>query len=376
MHYLILISADIPSLIEDEEENNAVAAKKEQLLKQRKSIPEDIPSYLDILLSQCDNQRDTFSRSVATHAKSILEPYDYTTTDPDYTEFCDKTQELKAAYQKSETCLRLPDGRIVDPYDSSVCERYTIRNGPVFQRQAGPLHHEKRTKSAKRIKVVPNYPIRKLYPNISDYASEYFGCSYYPAMDAYGYYYNPNAFYDWYSIGGRWPFLFLVKDSCPECSIGEKHYGYSSMEPKEPEGYKWVCAARKRDIEWEVMADWYILTVKKKFQSLEKLFLTGERDDDIRGIVTDAGIEYDRELICKKDETEEQYLERSNLFKNCRYTISFYAFLGENGLQTPDDLDIPDTNPDNRRDCWLSAIERHIESLPDDIVLIGIDCHK
>ena len=124
------------------------------------------------------------------------------------------------------------------------------------------------------------------------------------------------------------------------------------------------------------MSDWHINNAQKHFHSLEKLFLTGERDDNIRGLVTNAGIEYDRELIYKKDETEEQYLERSNLFKNCRYTISFYAFLGENGLQTPDDLDIPDTDPDNRRDFWLSAIERHIESLPDDIVLIGIDCHK
>lgn len=376
MHYLILISADIPNLIEDEEENNAVAIRREMLLKKREAVPEDILSYLDILLSLCSNQRDTFSRAVASHANNILEPYDSNTTDTDYMEFCDKTQELKIAYQQSANCFKLPNGRIVDPYDSSVCGRYIMRNGQVYQCNAGPLHHEKRTKSAKRITAIPNYPLKKLYPNISDYATEYFGYSYYPALNAYGYYYNPDAFFDWYSIGGRWPFLFLVKDDCAECSVGEKHYSYSGKEKTAPEGYKWVCAARKRDIEWKVMADWYILTAKKKFHSLEKLFLTGERDDNIRGIVTDTGVVYDGELIYKKEETEEQYLKRSNLFRNCRYPISVYAFLCENGLYTQNDLDIPDTPTDNNKDFWQSALENHIDSLPDDIVLIGIDCHN
>jgi len=376
MHYLVLITADIPSLIENEVENNAVAEKRELLLKQRQTIPKDSPSYLDILLALYDNQRNTFSRSVAAHASNTLEPYDYNTKNPDYTEFCDKTQELDAAYQQSEDCLKLPDGRIVGPFDSRVCGRYTTRNGQVYQCNSGPLHHEKRTKSAKRIKSIPDYPIRKLYPNKSDYASEYFGYSYNPTLDAYGYYYNPDAFFDWYSIGGRWPFLFLVKESCTECSIGEKHYSYLDMEKPAPEGYKWVCAARKRDIEWKVMADWHVFNAKKHFHSLEKLFLTGERDDNIRGTVTDNGIAYHGELIYKKDETEEQYLMRSDINKNYHYPLSVYAFLGDNGLNTQNDLDIPNTDTDNTKDYWQAALESHIDSLPDDIVLIGIDCHS
>ena len=57
-----------------------------------------------------------------------------------------------------------------------------------------------------------------------------------------------------------------------------------------PEGYKWVCAARKKDIEWQTMRDWRILGARKHFQSLEKLSLTGERDKDIYGMVTEEGI--------------------------------------------------------------------------------------
>ena len=57
-----------------------------------------------------------------------------------------------------------------------------------------------------------------------------------------------------------------------------------------PEGYKWVCAARKKDIVWQAMRDWRILGARKHFQSLEKLSLTGERDKDIYGMVTEEGI--------------------------------------------------------------------------------------
>lgn len=68
-----------------------------------------------------------------------------------------------------------------------------------------------------------------------------------------------------------------------------------------PEGYKWVCAARKKDIEWQAMRDWRILGARKHFQSLEKLFLTGERDKDIYGMVTEEGIVNCGRLIYEKE---------------------------------------------------------------------------
>ena len=124
---------------------------------------------------------------------------------------------------------------------------YTGKCGPALL----DTQHKKRTKAAKRIKALLNYPIKKLYPELSDYASEYWELSYHPEHKAYGFYYNPDAFFDWYSIGGRWPDLFLVKEGCKECSIGERSQRYGKENLPGPEGYKWVCAARKKDIEWQ-----------------------------------------------------------------------------------------------------------------------------
>lgn len=374
MHYLTLITAEIPTLVEDEEANEAVANQINKLKQEKELSPKEPLCILDLLLESCNNIRDTFSRAVVSATGSILEPYYSGTENPDYLEFWDKTEELETAYQQTIDCFKLPEGRIV-PYYHSRASHFTIRDGQVYKCCAGPLHHEKRTKSAKRIKALPNYPIKKLYPTLSNYATEYWGYSYYPEHEAYGFYYNPDAFFDWYSIGGRWPNLFLVKEDCAECSIGERSFHYYGEEIPCPEGYKWVCAARKKDIEWQAINDWHLLNAKKRFRSLEKLFLTDERDEDIRGIVTEDGILYGNKLIYEKGETEEHYLTRMKLNETPKYPIVFYAFLSENGWQTQNDIVISDNSTDYNPDSWQETLESYIDSLSDDTVLIGVDCH-
>ena len=374
MHYLTLITADIPILEEDIQANEAVTEQKKKLEKQKELAPKEPLCILDLLLASCNNIWDTFSRAVASTASSILEPYYSDTENPDYLEFWDKTQDLETAYEGTIDCFRLPEGTIVPDYHRRACD-FTIHNGQVYKRCAGPLHHPKRTKSAKRIKALPNYPIKKLYQKISDYANEYWGYSYHPEQEAYGFYYNPDAFFDWYSIGGRWPALFLVKEDCTEYSVGEKSFHYYEDEIPCPEGYKWACAARKKDIEWKAINDWHLLNARKHFRSLEKLFLTGERDKNTYGIVTEDGILYGKKLIYVKGETEEQYLTRQNLNELKRYPIIFYAFLGENGWQTQNDIVISDNSDDYNPDNWQETLEQYIDSLSDNTVLIGVDCH-
>ena len=224
-----------------------------------------------------------------------------------------------------------------------------IHNGQVYKRHAGPLNHQKKTKSAKRIKAIPNYPIKKLYPSFSDYATEYWGFYYDPEHEAYGFYYNPNAFYDWYSIGGRRPDLFLVKEGCKECSAGERSFFHYGTEIPCSEGYKWACAARKKDIEWQAMAGWRLSCAKKQFHSLEKLFLTGEREDGIHRIITDKGILYGKKLIYEKNETEEQYLSRLNF---SHYPVNFYGLLSGKEWITKDSFPIAGESSDHSRNTW------------------------
>lgn len=375
MHSLTLLTVNIP-MMEDDLQSDQEIMKTKDFLKQMKEKSE-FPWLLDLYLESCNNLRDTFSRAVNQAVTDAMEPYSVETDNPNYLEFCDKTADLEASYNNNKIdCIKLAEGRIVSIFDPQVYGRFTICNGKVYKRNAGSVKHTKRTKQAKRMTALPDYPIKKLYKNIAAFAEDYYGYSYNQEESAYGYYCNPDAFYDWYSIGGRWPELFLVKDSCTECSIGERSESFLDTEDNTPKGYKWVCAARKKDIEWQVMLDWEQQKAKVRFKRLEKLFTTGERDNGVSGTVTPDGILYYGKLIYKKDESEENYLQRMGYDTSIRYPAFFHQVLNNHDFQTRDSLawDIHQENKD-ADSTWQAMVESYIDALSDDTVLVGVDCH-
>lgn len=345
MHYLTLVTAEIPVL--DTEQKAA--------------------------LKSLHYMRNAFSKAVNFEVTNSLEPYAEGTRNPDYLEFCDKTMELYAAYQGGIDCFKLPEGRIVPTYYTR--NRYTICDGKVYECHAGPLKHKKRTKRAKRIKAMPDYPISKFYPTIASFAEDYYGYIYEETQDAYGYYYNPNAFFDWYTIGGRWPDLFLVKNSCAEYSTGECSWTRDEETIPVPAGYKWVCAARKKDIEWAEMKELRLQEEKDHFKSLETLFTTGKRAKDLGGIVTEDGIVLCNKLIYKKGESEESYLSRLYDVSSVRYPVFCYNFLNDDGLQSKDSLVSADKDDKELENEWHKILDHYLDSLADDTVLVAIDSH-
>ena len=376
MHYLILATLKIPPQEAEPQMDKKVQEQIAELGDEKQNW--DSPWLADVLIGRFNGLRDSFSRAVISEAAHVLEPYSMDTKNPDYLEFCDKTASVTQEYNTGTIdCLRLADGRIVLPFDDPVYKRFVLRDGKVYKCHSGPLQHEKRSKQAKRIKVLPKYPLKKLFPSLESYATEWYGYNFDKKQGRYGFYYNPNTMWDWYSIGGRWPELFLVKETCPEYSIGE-----SSRKPKEsemcaPKGYKWACAARKKDIEWQALYDWKLLKAKERFKSLEKLFTTGQRDKDIYGTVTEDGILYLEELVYRKEECEESYLARHGFLDGRRYPVCCYAYLDDTGYQA--EYNFKPDNPDDRAGSqkkWQDALQNYIDSLSDDDVLVGIDCHS
>ena len=240
---------------EDEQENMKIAEIIKELEKNKESennLGEHI--LTDFYLSLYSGLTTTFARGVAEAVADKMIPYG--AESEEYMEFFDDTERLKERYRtETRDCIKLPQGTICSSWDF---HDYCIQNGVVFQRKAGKLHHPMRTKKSKRMKALVDYPLRKLYPSYEAMAID-MGYYHDEKTDAYGWYGNPNTIWDWYSIGGRWPKWFLVKDTCQEYSIGHRD---SKIDLSAPEGYMWVCAARKKDIEWDVMREW-----KKQFQT-------------------------------------------------------------------------------------------------------------
>lgn len=145
-----------------------------------------------------------------------------------------------------------------------------------------------RTKKAKKYKALPNYPLKKLFKTLGEYAEQYHGYVYNEEEQGYGYYSNPNAFYDWYVIGGRWPRVFLLKESCTEYSLGESYRDEES--DGAPEGYIWVSVARKKDVEWDLMMKLAKEHAKHTYEVMRQAFIDQKLPEGYYGRIKELSL--------------------------------------------------------------------------------------
>lgn len=373
MHFLTLAILEIPEVREDKELDKQIVEALKELELQKQIETKNF--MLDFTIGRFQNLQSSFSRAVNDGVSELMYPYCESLEDPEYLEFEDRTEKLREEYESVVDCIKLPQGTIVEQYGDPLWGRFVVRDGKVFQRDAGSLHHEKRTKKAKRMVALPNYPRKKLYKSFEKYAEERCGFSFDEKHQGYGYYYNPNAIWDWYSIGGRWPEMFLVKDACTEYSIGERSWCNSDRKSEAPEGYRWVCAARKKDIAWDAMRDWRTQKAAERFHKLEQMFLAGKTDPDFHGEIVPDGVMHWGELVYRKDSTLEEYLEEYGIPGCWKYPVGSHDIVDEGQwLSVEDSVQDPGTGSYAPVD-WRSCIDGYIDDMDEDMVLVSVDYH-
>lgn len=370
MHFHSLAIVHIPEVQEDIEENNRVAQALAEMEKKEAQGPQNI--MRSIIIGELRGQLNSFSREVHRSIGELMHPYG--SESEDCYVFC--AQDIQEEYEsRSCDCVRLPGGRIVSLYDRSVWGRFMIKEGIVYQKKSGPLKHPKRTHKAKKMKALPNYPFKKLYKTMHEYAIDYCNYEYDEATQSYGFFCNPNAMWDWYQIGGRWPVTFLVKDTCTEYSFGERSWGNDDTDYPCPDGYMWVSAARKKDIEWEAMKQWYLEQAKKRFQTLEAMYVTRSEEPHKYMHVKDGCVYSLIDLIYKIGEPEEAYLSRMGVTEERKYPVSFCDLIDEDGwLEQSHDYQSPD-NEAQLAKKWDDTIQQFIDDLDADDVLVSVDYH-
>ena len=373
MHFLTLAILEIPEVREDKELDKQIVEALKELELQKQIETKNF--MLDFTIGRFQNLQSSFSRAVNDGVSELMYPYCESLEDPEYLEFEDRTEKLREEYESVVDCIKLPQGTIVEQYGDPLWGRFVVRDGKVFQRDAGSLHHEKRTKKAKRMVALPNYPRKKLYKSFEKYAEERCGFSFDEKHQGYGYYYNPNAIWDWYSIGGRWPEMFLVKDDCTEYSIGERSWCNSDRKSEAPEGYRWVCAARKKDIAWDAMRDWRNQKAAERFHKLEQMFLAGKTDPDFHGEIVPDGVMHWGELVYRKGSTLEEYLEGYGIPGSWKYPVGSHDIVDEGQwLSVEDSVQDPGTGSYAPVD-WRSCIDGYIDDMDEDMVLVSVDYH-
>ena len=373
MHFLTLAILEIPEVREDKELDKQIVEALKELELQKQIETKNF--MLDLTIGRFQNLQSSFSRAVNDGVSELMYPYCESLEDPEYLEFEDRTEKLREEYESVVDCIKLPQGTIVEQYGDPLWGRFVVRDGKVFQRDAGSLHHEKRTKKAKRMVALPNYPRKKLYKSFEKYAEERCGFSFDEKHQGYGYYYNPNAIWDWYSIGGRWPEMFLVKDDCTEYSIGERSWCNSDRKSEAPEGYRWVCAARKKDIAWDAMRDWRNQKAAERFHKLEQMFLAGKTDPDFHGEIVPDGVMHWGELVYRKGSTLEEYLEGYGIPGSWKYPVGSHDIVDEGQWLSKDDSVLDAESEKYVPVDWRSCIAGHIDEMDEDAVLAAVDYH-
>ena len=167
--------------------------------------------------------------------------------------------------------------------------------------------------------------------------------------------------------------MFLIKDSCADYSVGERSWCNEDVKLVAPEGYIWVCAARKKDIEWQVMRDWREKKARERFSKLEKIFLTGQYEKDFKGSVAPQGVLYYGEMVYFKGETVEDYLKRYDILDNRKYPVYVHDIVDADNWFSRDDFEWTDNGAVSVD--WPERIDEYIDDLDDEDVLVGVDYH-
>ena len=169
--------------------------------------------------------------------------------------------------------------------------------------------------------------------------------------------------------------MFLVKNECTEYSLGESAAFKSNENANAPEGYRWVCCARKKDIQWDVMRKWLNNRATDRYTRLRAMYKDGVLDDDIHGTITEKGITDWGELVYTPDMTLEEYLNQYGIPDEWKYPIGVYAI-----FHSEEYMDKHSVTRDNETGKyspidWRKAIDQFIDEADDDDVFVGIDYH-
>ena len=372
MHFVILVPLTIPEVEENEIENAKMAEMVKQLEAHLQEKPDSIMGQ--IYLERYRGLLSSFARTVDAEIEAKMEPFGE--NNEEYFQFFDYTDDLRSEFENdSADCVKMPGGNFV-PLNYHcypvLVDRFIIKDGLVYQAHAGPLKHEKRTKKAKKMKAYPNYPYKKMFRTFEQYAKVCSDYDYDEKGQGYGYWCNPDAFWDWYVIGGRWPRMFLVKNECTEFSIGDRHKDIESLDA--PDGFKWVVAARKKDIQWAVMKDWKYQKAFEEYGILKRAFETKQLPEGRYGKITEDGILSFGDMAYRKGEILEQFLHRRNLDDDLKYPVLVYGYLSDESYVDEYSLTgIEDK--EERRHAWHEKVIAFLDAQDDDTVLVGVDYH-
>lgn len=311
----------------------------------------------------------------------LLAPFYAQTDDPEYLEF--EPEDLRKQYE-TDTIDEIDNGGfLMSPWCYELMQyfHYDPEAGIITARD--PIYDE----IAKQLTVIRT-PVKDIYKTYEQAMLEYYGFDKGP-NGQYGYWTNPYGVYDWYSIGGRWPNMFMIKPTATEYMEFIDRY---SKEDRKFLTYNWkgldyklVCATRKGLVEWDDNKARNLEIAQMYYNELSSIFNSAIKGIDINidkdkhpYIVFNPEIkslcQYGSAIFDSNIHSIEDYM-RVYMPYAChpsKYALSFYGLFLNNSIDGLGYICLDDVGSDG----ILDAIAKHIERIPDDTWLVTIDTHN
>lgn len=376
MHFSVLVPVKV-NVTDQDHEQVAAATLRRAILTELLSgtDPQDISRKVSLEVEDkyCAALHNAFASAVDTAVDEAMAPYSQDTDDPRYCIFEDETEDLKSQFETDMVeCIQ---------YGTKY---YGKRDIPGFRvckdgivREVTESGQEFLSAKAQKMQVV-TIPAKEFYKTFRKYANGH--ATYHAEKKAWGYFTNPNCFYDWYSIGGRWQAPLLVKSDCEDYAEGVPGCGSDGKLPPAPNGYKWTSAARIKDIQFDAMVQHSIDEHTARYQKFAKMWET-QTIVDQKGyhleLKPDGIYSFGRKIFDPEISLEESLAAKNFTAQNCLSRL-LCGYL-DTRVEVKPDADGELTSGYYEQDCteddWDATINSFVAEFDPETVLAIVDCH-
>lgn len=302
-----------------------------------------------------------------------LAPYAEQDFDEQYGVFENKEEECRAEYEKDSIEVVDIEGQLYSQYDDQ------------FRDRSNPLSNDRKYPANAVLKTVT---MKEFYGDFETFLSDYHG---FEAPDEktgqYGYWTNPNAQWDWYTIGGRWSGYFKPKAGS-DGALGRP----GSFDNKPLEG--WVDQIAYGDIDFDAMKAHEAKEANALYDKVEAIVKGREIPswtkirEKHEGNIDGARAEYNNHPVIK-DFNEAQFhyfgidLEEAYgagreayVTKCINRTAVPYAILKDGKWYQKGEMGWWGmSSNDMSQDQWNAEFWKLLETLDDETMLTLVDCH-
>ena len=296
---------------------------------------------------------DTTQSNVYERLEDALAPFvEQVDSSSEFAVFHDVTERCRKEYE-NDACTRIvmPDGRLLLPWD----EEFRIK-GSIGS--IGSMTHSPPAELERRM-----VPYKETYPTLSEFITDWHGYNFCAAEDSYGYYHNPNAKWDWWVPGGRWQGMLTAKAGVPADRLiyGEPGVGGSKGdEYTRSEGRIGCDGCRKSDLDFTWTHEQKILSVRKLWEHM--LAQGDEKNAGTRQFAYGFDVEPSMDDELRKAELCHPF----DTFAVLKDGIWFeQGKMGGFACVT---------NGKNDGE-WCGELQQLWDEIPDDNVVVVVDCH-